>query len=585
MRQLLLITTLTIPSFFAKAENVKDSLLRIAQTGEIQDRITAYIDLTDFFGYNRSDSALWASKQAVKLASEYGDLELLAQSYKVLGIYYGDVGLYEQAISATYQSIDLFDSINSETLQEDISGSYHNLAWYFVYMEDFERPLDLFHKAMKIIKVADEADSINFAVSLHALGSYHYLYTDNKDSGIYYLEQAIAWRKNLPVTTEEMGQTYVELAQAYLENGDFKNCQSKLEIIKNMDQDVISDYVKNYVLFVEGVKASYVGNHKMALELCQQVYQWGDSTELLRSSVGINLMRYLVDVCENAGAYHLAFNYLEELREIEQQTIYKDRQRTTKALEFEFETARKEQQIDTQKKQLSQSKIILWIIGIGLLIVSILLIWVYKVYQQIKVKNQKIENLMRELHHRVKNNLQVISSLLGLQSMKMNNAEAQKMVAEGKERIRAMALIHQKLYQQEEVSSVNIKEYIENLVNELSQSYGFNEKAEIRLDLINISMDADTSLPLGLIVNEVVSNAFKYAFADIEKPILELKLLQDSTGKYNLSIKDNGIGLPQSFNLEEAQSFGLRLVNILSRQIKGQLEIKNNNGLEYQLTF
>ena len=169
--------------------------------------------------------------------------------------------------------------------------------------------------------------------------------------------------------------------------------------------------------------------------------------------------------------------------------------------------------------------------------------------------------------------------------MKVQNEEAQKMVAEGKERIRAMALIHQKLYQQEEVSSVNIKEYIENLVGELSSSYGFHEKAEIKLDLVDISLDADTSLPLGLIINEVVSNAFKYAFQDIEKPILELKLIQNDAGKFNLSIKDNGIGLPESFKLEEAHSFGMRLVNILSKQIKGQLEVRNQEGLEYQLTF
>ena len=130
-----------------------------------------------------------------------------------------------------------------------------------------------------------------------------------------------------------------------------------------------------------------------------------------------------------------------------------------------------------------------------------------------------------------------------------------------------------------------MKEYIENLVKELSMSYGFNERAEIKMDLLDISLDADTSLPVGLIINEVVSNAFKYAYKDIEKPMLELKLLQKETGKYSLSIKDNGIGLPESFNLEEAQSFGLRLVNILSRQIKGHVEIRNENGLEYTLSF
>ena len=191
---------------------------------------------------------------------------------------------------------------------------------------------------------------------------------------------------------------------------------------------------------------------------------------------------------------------------------------------------------------------------------------------------------MRELHHRVKNNLQVISSLLGLQSMRLEDANAKRAVIEGKERIRAMSLIHQKLYRHEEVTSLNIQDYITNLVEELTQSYGFSKKAKINIDVPSISMDADTSLPIGLIVNELVSNAFKYAFQDIEEPILELKLIKENNNLL-LKISDNGIGLPEQYSFENASSFGMKLVNLLVKQLKGSLEINQTNGLSYLIKF
>ena len=275
---------------------------------------------------------------------------------------------------------------------------------------------------------------------------------------------------------------------------------------------------------------------------------------------------------------------MDLLRTTESQSIFKDRQRTTKALEIQYETARKEQQLSAKESQIALQRSVLWVSVISLIIVIGLLIWVYFTYQKVKFKNHKIEMLMRELHHRVKNNLQVISSLLGLQSMKLEDHKAQKAVREGKERIRAMSLIHQKLYQDENITSINIKDYMENLVDELAASYGYKDKAQLSIAIPDIDMDADTTLPLGLIVNELVSNAFKYAFSDIEKPVLALSL-EEKKDEFHLILTDNGKGLPMNFSFDNAQSFGLKLVNLLVKQLKGQLNVSSQDGLSFQIVF
>ena len=205
--------------------------------------------------------------------------------------------------------------------------------------------------------------------------------------------------------------------------------------------------------------------------------------------------------------------------------------------------------------------------------------------ERVTERNLRIETLLRELHHRVKNNLQVISSLLGLQSNRLENVAAQKAVNEGKERIRTMSLIHQKLYQYDDVTALNIKDYVESLVMELSISYDFTEKSELIIEVPDINMDADTALPIGLIINELVTNAFKYAFDDRQLASLAVKLQTEDQKNYRLIIGDNGKGLPEGFDLSRVDSFGLKLVQLLVKQLNGSLIINQNNGLHFEIAF
>jgi len=198
--------------------------------------------------------------------------------------------------------------------------------------------------------------------------------------------------------------------------------------------------------------------------------------------------------------------------------------------------------------------------------------------------NEK-EILLREIHHRVKNNLQIISSLLNLQSRYIEDRETLNVLRESQNRVRTMAIVHEELYRSPDLTNINFKEYMERLLSNLFYSYGVNEKfIETRFDLEESTISIDTAIPCGLIVNELVTNSLKYAFPDGEMGKIEV-LLRSSNENHTLTISDNGVGLPESFELENAETLGLQLVNSLVRQICGVLELKREGGTEFKISF
>ena len=287
---------------------------------------------------------------------------------------------------------------------------------------------------------------------------------------------------------------------------------------------------------------------------------------------------YLSQIDSVNGDYLSAYSHLQDYLSESQTVQEQSRADELSELEIKFGIEKTQQALEVRGQWL----IVVAVISVLLVVLSIAL---YYTFLSIRAKKKRIETLMRELHHRVKNNLQVISSLLGLQSMRLKDAVAKKAVSEGKGRIHAMSLIHQKLYQNDHLTSLDIADYLKNLVNELAMAYGFQNKAKLIVNVPKRQMDADTSLPIGLIVNELVSNAFKYAFEGIESPKLELKLVQAPDNEFMLIVADNGVGLPESIEIESADSFGLKLVKLLTRQLKGKLEVNNQKGVTYCIKF
>ena len=205
---------------------------------------------------------------------------------------------------------------------------------------------------------------------------------------------------------------------------------------------------------------------------------------------------------------------------------------------------------------------------------------------QLEESIKEKEVLLKEVHHRVKNNMQVISSILNLQSSYIDDETALAILRESQDRIKSMSFVHESLYQSKTLSEVNFSEYIQNIARNLFHSYGRPEGGlSLDFNLEEIFLNLDTSIPCGLIINEVVSNSLKYAFEGRRTGRINIDFSRLSDGRLKLIIGDDGIGLPANFDIENAESLGLQLVTTLITQIGGELDIVIKEGTKFNILF
>ncbi|MEO5356867.1 MAG: response regulator [Nitrospirae bacterium YQR-1] len=210
-----------------------------------------------------------------------------------------------------------------------------------------------------------------------------------------------------------------------------------------------------------------------------------------------------------------------------------------------------------------------------------------KAEEKISHSLREKEVLLKEVHHRVKNNLQIVSSLLDLQSKYIESRELLEMFKDSQNRLKTMALIHEKLYQSEDLSIINFSRYVPSLLNHLYQSYNLSASViSLDTDIDDISIGVDTAVPCGLIINELVSNSLKYAFSDGREGLLSVYLKRSPDDYYSLTIADNGVGLPQGYDFKSVKSLGLRLVYALVvDQLEGFIDYDGCAGAKYLIKF
>ena len=194
------------------------------------------------------------------------------------------------------------------------------------------------------------------------------------------------------------------------------------------------------------------------------------------------------------------------------------------------------------------------------------------------------EILLKEIHHRVKNNLQVISSILNLQSSFVTDENTLDILQESRNRIRSMAIIHENLYRTEDFSSINFSNYLENLTTNLVSSYRIHEDVVLDLNLEDVDLVLDQAIPSGLLVNEIITNALKYAWGREVKGTISIDLC-DEDGMVCLEISDDGVGLPSEFTEMESDTLGLQLVTTLVEQLDGEIEVDIKKGTKYLIKF
>lgn len=206
--------------------------------------------------------------------------------------------------------------------------------------------------------------------------------------------------------------------------------------------------------------------------------------------------------------------------------------------------------------------------------------------QELRASLAEKELLFKEVHHRVKNNLQVISSIFSLQSQYLSDPRILATLEDSRNRIYSMALIHEQLYRSSNLTQINFNEYIQSLIQNLFDSYNINSnQIEIALNISGVVLTVDTAIPCGLLINELLSNALKHAFPENRQGKIQIDFWLKDTTHLQLTVRDNGIGLPPTLDLKQTNSLGLRLVRALTRQLSGKMEAFTDQGAVFQVCF
>ena len=209
-----------------------------------------------------------------------------------------------------------------------------------------------------------------------------------------------------------------------------------------------------------------------------------------------------------------------------------------------------------------------------------------KIDERIRASLKEKEALLREIHHRVKNNLQIVTSLLDLQSERLNGKSSLDAFKESQNRIKSMSLIHEQLYRSKNLTKIDFGKYIKDLSTNLLYLYNGNpDDISIKVNVKNVFMGIGKAIPCGLIINELISNSLKHAFPDGKKGEILINLSLEIDNNYTLIVKDNGIGLPENYNLQNVDTLGLQLADMLTQQLKGHVEIDRNHGTTFKITF
>lgn len=530
------------------------------------------------------DSARHHYKESIRYAHLTNDSIYIATAYRDYSNFLSSSGQFENALEYSLKSLDYFD--NSRM------GSYRKINTLTKITETY-KDLGDFNMAEKYIQQAsDLATKHNFRIQnteVARLQGEVYFGQQRFDEAIIELEKAEAAYSKTNKTYIQLGTTSALSLAYYKANQTAK----AFEYLNKMESRIkeVKENPKLYLRHQLQCGMIYKDQNNLALALKH-------FEEAKKTSKELNQDVSTLKVCSNLGEIYKNLNNptqaslnFEEAFLLREKAFKNDMIENTKKIEAIYQKAEQDKEIIelnannlTQEIQLNQKTKLLTIGGIALGIISLLTFFIFGLYRKVKQKNAIIASslnekdiLLREIHHRVKNNLQVISSLLSLQSRQIEDKEIKQAINEGRSRVRSMALIHQNLYQKENLTGVSVEEYINKLTEELFDTYNITENQIVLTKSIqDIELDVETMVPLGLIINELVSNSLKHAFPNNRNGLLHVSL-SEKNNKILLTIQDNGIGTTLD-EMNASNSFGNRLIKAFSNKLDADISIQNENG-------
>ncbi|UPK68106.1 histidine kinase dimerization/phosphoacceptor domain -containing protein [Chitinophaga filiformis] len=566
------------------------------------DILKELADLLQLIGnYSKALAMLHRSLQLYQ-SIQYTRLEDI---YDLLGAVYSVTGNNEQALKYGLLAVNAAASLNDTSIQ--LATVFNRVGSTYNRMKKYNAAYEYFQKALSVAEKHNNIETIDLLISkisrtLIALHKPHEALDILQEAEQKYPPGDIYSRLYL---TASLLITYKELKQYQQAQ---KYCDQLLAISKSLDKYEPDQSEAQYP-----VTEFYLATHQY--ELARKHLAGSDTFyKAIQSPLELNHNHYLWFKLDSIqGNYLAAISHYQLYKMLSDSLLNETTNNHIEQLQVEFETEKKDQDIKMlenatklQESRLTQAtQTRNWVIGAVLLLLIIIGLqannsWIkQQANKKLKTQQQEIEKknialqhlirekewLIKEIHHRVKNNFHTVSGLLATQSAYLKTNEAIEAVSESHHRIQAMSLIHQKLYQSDNLSAIYMPDYVYELADYLRDSFNIRKSVQFNLQIEPIELNLSHCVPLGLIMNEAITNSIKYAFPDNKNGTICISLKHTSESNLLLTISDDGVGLQQNPASQSAQSMGMKLMYGLSEDIDGKFTITGCKGTEITLEF
>lgn len=525
------------------------------------------------------DSAQQVLESAkTKLAEK--DLPLLTTQ---LGYVYERRGQLDKAADYALETLELGKKNEDKWAMAMAYSDLSNLFWKH---GKFDTALDYGLKSLEIFEERGMTD-LDYDFTLFVVGTV-YLALNDYDNALHYFQHAIVIGERYGFYNN-LSDVYILMADLYLDLKELDKAEEAAASALKYAQLLSNNFMVMRSWLAIGKVQNLMGEHESAiksLNTCIQVAtaDFGDAYYLSQAYAALGESYAANRQFEQA---YLAFSEYDKYKS---SVFTAESDKRTALLRTEFDLAGKEGIILEQENRLERQRLRQNLVIIIAVLLFLLFILSYKAMRNkfkinrlLKRQNEEKEFLLKEIHHRVKNNLEVVSSLLSLQSAKINDRNILDAMEASQHRVQSMSMIHQKLYMGENLAAIEMKDYFVNLAEYIVEAYGLKEQIKVEVSMERLELDVDLAIPIGLIVNELLTNSLKYAFPDNKEGVIQIALVAQGT-KLQLDVTDNGIGMDE-FKEADGTGFGTQLIQLLTAQLDGKMVLNTKKGTAISIQF
>ncbi|HZY82831.1 MAG TPA: tetratricopeptide repeat protein [Cyclobacteriaceae bacterium] len=529
----------------------------------------------------RFDSCIFFYQAALQKLTIAGDSSSALVLESNLSIVYKNIGLYEESLASALHVI----SSQKTTDQSLLRGScYNTIGSLYTRTRDYDKALEYYRLALENRKVNNQ--SADVARIYNNIGEV-FITMKQYDSAVTNLQKAAAIKRELN-DIKGLSRTINNIGQVSLLTGNTSLADKQLNEALAM-QNQIDDPV-GMIQLLNNLGELNLRNNQVLLaqrnlKRSESIIHRAGTPDYLQQNLELQIR-----LDREQRNFANGMNHLEQLIAVRNSLFNEEKNRSLQAMQIRYETLKKEQQIaileqreEINRNRIRSSQTLIGTLGVGLLLVTGVGLIAYVNFRSARASKERFELLLADFRHRAKNNFQTLASIFHLQARHYTDHNMILEARSSESRVHAMSLLHEKFYSVSPGQAIELRKYTNDLVNQLTDIYNFRTKnLSLVVDIDDVNLDIDKALPLSLIVQELVSNSFKYAFTNISDPHLEVSMKLQPDGDLLTIVCDNGVGI--DIHLRHT-SQGFDLVEAFVDQLHGKLDVKSNNGTTVTIKF